>query len=157
MQSIEAERLTVNPGAIEEAHLHVVAAIIWKRDSPRQLLIAQRQKGKHLQDYWEFPGGKMEAGESRWQALQRELQEELQVRATCGEPFMQVYYRYPERNVLLDVWVVNDYRGDAVSAEQQLIRWIEIEQLDDYQYPPADIPVVEAIRNSVTTKTRCSP
>jgi 8-oxo-dGTP diphosphatase len=157
MPSTEADRLIVNPAFIDEDHLHVVAAIIWKREDKHQLLIAQRQKGKHLQDYWEFPGGKLEAGESRWQALQRELEEELQIQATRGKPYMQVYYRYPLRNVLLDVWVVEDYCGEVASGEQQLLRWIEVSQIDDYQYPPADIPVIEAIKSSATTEIRRFP
>ena len=95
MPSTAADLLVVNPSTIEEDYIHVVAAVVWRREDGRQLLIAQRQKGKHLQDYWEFPGGKMETGESRWQALQRELEEEVGIRATAGEPFIQVYYRYP--------------------------------------------------------------
>ena len=95
------------------------------------MLIAQRQKGKHLQDYWEFPGGKVEAGESRWQALQRELKEEVGVHAIRGEPFIKVYYRYPERNVLLDVWTVDRYSGEVSSREQQALRWIDLTQIDD--------------------------
>ena len=157
MPSTEAETLIVNPLAIDEDHIHVVAAIIWKREDPRLLLIAQRQKGKHLQDHWEFPGGKLEAGESRWQALQRELEEEICIKPTRGKPYMQVYYRYPERNVLLDVWIVEDYAGKVAAGEQQSLRWIEVAQIDDYHYPPADGPIIEAIKSSVTAGSRRFP
>ena len=57
----------VNPVSIDDDHIHVVAALIWHRDDRRRFLIAQRQKGKHLEDYWEFPGGKLEAGYRRGQ------------------------------------------------------------------------------------------
>ena len=157
MPSTAADRLIVNPSAIAEDHIHVVAAVVWRRENNRQLLIARRQKGKHLQDYWEFPGGKMEAGESRWQALRRELEEEVGIRITRGEPFIRVYYRYPDRNVLLDVWSVDRYDGEASSREQQALRWIERAQLDDFHYPPADMPVIEAIKSSATAGTRRLP
>lgn len=157
MPSTAADRLIVNPASIDEDHIHVVAAVIWQREDRDRLLIAQRQKGKHLQDYWEFPGGKVEAGESRWQALQRELEEEISIRALQGQPFMQVYYRYPERNVLLDVWVVDAYAGDVSAGEQQALRWIDVSQIDDFRYPPADIPVIEAIKSNATTGIRRFP
>ena len=157
MPSTAAERLIVNPENLEEPHIHVVAAVIWRRGNSRQLLIAQRQKGKHLQDYWEFPGGKLESGETRWQALRRELEEEVGIQITHGEPLIRVYYRYPERNVLLDVWNVDRYDGEASSREQQALRWIELSQIDDYQYPPADLPVIEAIKNNATAGTRRLP
>ena len=77
MPSTEADSPIINPTAIDPDHIHVVAAIIWQQDNPQpgqlNFLIAQRPKGKHLADYWEFPGGKLEPGESPWQALQREL------------------------------------------------------------------------------------
>ena len=157
MPSTAADVAVVNPGIIDEAHIHVVAAIIWQLDEPPRFLIAQRQKGKHLEDYWEFPGGKSEPGESPWQALRRELAEEIGIEATQGSAFMQVYFRYPERNVLLDFWMVEEYTGEVVAAEQQALRWITLAQIDDYRFPPADVPVLEAIRRSATAGTRRSP
>ena len=123
-------------------------------DGGRRLLIAQRQKGKHLQDYWEFPGGKRETGETAWQALQRELDEEIRIWPTRGKPFMRVYHRYPDRNILLDCWVVEAWRGEVTPGEQQSLRWIDLERIDDYRYPPADIPIIEAIKSNATAGTR---
>jgi 8-oxo-dGTP diphosphatase len=148
MPSTAADSPIVNPGSIDEDYIHVVAAIIWEPGDSQRFLIAQRQKGKHLQDYWEFPGGKLELGESPRQALQRELQEEVNILLTRASPYMRVYYRYPERNILLDTWIVEEYRGDPVPGEQQLLRWIDLSQTDDYQFPPADIPIIEAIKSS---------
>jgi 8-oxo-dGTP diphosphatase len=157
MPNTEADNLVINPESIDEEHIHVVAAIIWKPGEQRQFLIAQRQKGKHLQDYWEFPGGKLEPAESPWQALWRELEEEVGIRPTRASPYMRVYYRYPERNVLLDTWVVDEYRGVVESREGQALLWIDAGQARLYRFPAADIPVIEAIKNNATAETRCSP
>jgi 8-oxo-dGTP diphosphatase len=146
----------VNPDSIDGEYLHVVAAVVWHRHEPGSLLIARRQKGKHLEDFWELPGGKMEAGESPWQALRRELGEEIGIDALDGEPFLQVYHRYPERNVLLDTWNIQSYRGEVRAREKQSLAWVGIDCLDEYRFPPADIPVLEAIKRSATTGTRRS-
>jgi len=157
MPSIAADSPIVNPGSIDEDYIHVVAAIIWEQGDSQRFLIAQRQQGKHLQHYWEFPGGKLEHGESPRQALQRELQEEVSILLTRASPYMQVYYRYPERNILLDTWMVEEYRGEPAPGEQQLLRWIDLSQTDDYQFPPADIPIIEAIKSSVKAEIRRLP
>ena len=149
--------LVVNPESIDDDYIHVLAGIIWHRDDNDRFLIARRQKGKHLQDLWEFPGGKLEPGETPWNALVRELSEEIAITAEQGAAFMQVYCRYPERNVLLDIWTVSEYRGEVSPAEQQALRWISIDEAGHYEWPAADFPVLEAIRNSATTGTRYSP
>ena len=147
----------VNPASIDEDHIHVVAALIWHPDDKQQFLIAQRQKGKHLEDYWEFPGGKLEPGETAWQGLQRELSEEINIKPVSAAAYMQVYYRYPDRNILLDTWSVESYQGDIEPRERQLIKWIDVTQSDAYRFPPADIPILEAIKNNDTTQTRRFP
>ena len=157
MPSTAADSPIVNPGSIDEDYIHVVAAIIWEPGDSQRFLIAQRQKGKHLADYWEFPGGKLEPGESPWQALQRELEEEIGILPTKASPYLQVYHRYPQRNILLDTWLVEKYRGEIVSGEGQQLRWIELSQIDRYRLPPADLPIIEAIRNSVKAGTRYLP
>ncbi len=136
----------VNPGPIREAHIHVVAAVVWSGAERRRFLIAKRQADKHLAGYWEFPGGKLEDNESPREALCRELLEEVNIEPAVCEPFMQVYYRYPEKNVLLDIWLVDDYRGEVRASEQQALNWIGVDQIDDYRFPPADLPVLDALR-----------
>jgi 8-oxo-dGTP diphosphatase len=157
MPSTAAEAPIVNPVSLDENYIHVVAGIVWQPGAGRRFLIAQRQKGKHLQDFWEFPGGKLESGETPWQALQRELAEEINIEPIRARPFMQVYFRYPERNVLLDTWNVEDFRGEVAPLERQQLRWIDVTEADQYRLPPADIPIVEAIRNSAAAGTRYSP
>jgi mutator protein MutT len=165
MPSTAADHLIINPLSIDEDYLYVVAAIIWKPGSKqsdqlanqRKFLISQRQKGKHLEDYWEFPGGKREVDESPRQALQRELEEEINILPTRASPFMQVYYRYPDRNILLDAWMVEEYEGETRSGEGQLLRWIDTSQVDQYRLPPADLPIIDAIKSSETAGTQYRP
>ena len=161
MPSTEADFPIINPATIDADHIHVVAAIIWQQSDPQsnqqKFLIAQRQKGKHLEDYWEFPGGKLEPGESPWQALQRELAEEIGIMPTKAAPYLKVYHRYPERNILLDTWVVEEYSGELVSGEGQQLCWVDLSQVDQYRLPPADLPIIEAIKSSVKAGTRYLP
>ncbi len=157
MPSTAVEPPVVDPGPIDEEHLYVVAAVVWRDAGGREFLIARRQPGRHLAHLWEFPGGKREAGESAWQALCRELDEEIDIRPTRAEPFMRVYQRYPECNVLLDFWNVDAYDGVVTPRERQGLKWISAAQIGDYRFPPADRPVLDAIANSATTGRRRRP
>jgi 8-oxo-dGTP diphosphatase len=94
---------------------------------------------------WEFPGGKLEPGETRIQALSRELKEELGVEVTEAEPLIRIHHHYPERDVLLDVWKINLYLGQAYGREQQPFQWVSPDQLHTYNLPPADIPILKAL------------
>ena len=141
----------------DEDYIHVVAAIVWHQQHDNRFLIAQRQQGKHLEHYWELPGGKLEADESPWQGLRRELVEEINIEITSATPYMQVYHRYPERNILLDTWCVDDYLGEVRAQEQQALSWIDIDEIEQYRFPSADVPILEAIKRSATAKTRRLP
>jgi 8-oxo-dGTP diphosphatase len=146
MQNTGVECSLVDPDELDDDHIHVVAAIIWKQNSRQQFLIARRQQGKHLEHYWELPGGKVEADESPRQALQRELVEEINIRAISATQFMQVYHRYPERNILLDSWIVDDYQGDVMPRERQALAWIDCNQISAYRFPDADLPILDALK-----------
>lgn len=148
MRNTEAENPIINPVSIDEHYIHVVAAIIWHPQHHDRFLIAQRQAGKHLQGYWEFPGGKLETGETPWQGLVRELAEEINICAKDGRPLIQVYYRYPERNVLLDTWDLDCYSGEPSAGERQALRWIDRREIENYEFPPADLPILDLIRRS---------
>ena len=129
--------------------IHVVAAIVWHPLESNRFLISRRPEGKHLENYWELPGGKREAKESAARALARELEEEVNIRDIIAEPFMQVTHHYVERSILLDVWQVTSFSGDAIGREGQRICWVSVDRIGDYRFPDADRPVLEAIVNSV--------
>lgn len=146
MPNTVVECSLVDPAELDDDYTHVVAAIIWKRGSRQQFLIARRQQGKHLAHYWELPGGKVEVDESPRQALQRELVEEINIKLVSAKQYMQVYHRYPDRNILLDTWIVDDYQGDVVPREQQALAWIDCHQISAYRFPDADLPILDALR-----------
>jgi len=122
--------------------IHVVAAVI--RDDNQQVLIAKRPDHAHQGGLWEFPGGKRDASESPEQALIRELQEELDIRATQYRPLIQVPYRYPEKSILLDVWEVSAWQGQPHGKEGQPIQWVREGELGNYHFPDANLPIIKA-------------
>lgn len=128
--------------------IHVVAAIVWHPNQLNTFLISRRQQGKHLEHLWELPGGKKEPGENREQALKRELAEEINIRVICTKPFMQVTHEYCDRTIFLDVWQVSSFEGNVSGREGQEIRWIEINELNDYQFPEADTPILDSIKST---------
>ncbi len=121
--------------------VHVAAALI---ECNGKILIARRPDSAHQGGKWEFPGGKREADESVTQALVRELQEELGISALEYHPLIKIHYEYPEKSVLLDVWKVNRFTGEAHGREGQAIQWVFHKQLRDYNFPPANLPVITA-------------
>lgn len=124
--------------------IHVAAAVI--RDSQGRILIARRPADKHQGGLWEFPGGKEEPGEGVTDALVRELQEELAIRVTGVEPLIRIPHHYPDKSVLLDVWEVTAFAGEARGAEGQPVRWVTPEALDEYPFPAANTPIISAAR-----------
>ena len=123
---------------------HVVAGIL--RDKSGRILLAQRPAGKHLAGAWEFPGGKRESGESPEAALRRELTEELGIDTGAVEPLIAVPWQYPEKPILLDVYAVRDWRGEPHGREGQALRWCAVAEMHALPMPPADRPVVAALR-----------
>ena len=95
---------------------------------------------------WEFPGGKVQAGESPLHALTRELSEELGIVVRRAEPFLRQSHRYPDLRVHLDVWWVLGFEGEARPLESQALRWVAAAELDRLPLLPADAPIVTAIR-----------
>jgi 8-oxo-dGTP diphosphatase len=124
--------------------IHVVAGVL--RDESGRILLAQRPAGKHLSGLWEFPGGKCEPGELPEHALRRELAEELGIETGAVEPLIAVPWQYPEKSILLDVCAVRDWRGEPHGREGQALRWCTIEEMRALPMPPADRPVVAALR-----------
>ena len=124
----------------------VVAAALYGRDG--RILIAQRPPGKHMAGRWEFPGGKVNAGESEATALARELREELGIEITSSQPFMRLAHSYNDRDVELSMWIVDSYRGEPQSLDGQGLKWVQPPLLDQEDILEADQPFVEALRKS---------
>ena len=123
--------------------VRVAAAVL--TDSVGRVLITQRPAGTTMAGSWEFPGGKLEVGESSLGALRRELAEEIGIEALECEPFMEVQHDYPERCVLLSVWRVRHFSGTPTGLEGQALRWVALEALRGVDLLPADWPVVERL------------
>ncbi len=128
--------------------VHVAAAVIRRADNA--ILIARRPDRVHQGGLWEFPGGKVEAGETVQMALVRELFEELgiQVRADSARnwPLIQVSHDYGDKRVFLDVWEVADFTREPVGREGQPVQWVMPEALADHEFPAANWPIVQAAR-----------
>ena len=112
----------------------------------RRVLIAERPAGKHMAGRWEFPGGKVAPGESESAALVRELREELGVTVTTCRPFMRLSHEYDDRVVELSLWVVDEYSGEAVGLDGQLLKWVAVESLGEEGILEADAPFVSALQ-----------
>ncbi|MCX4028325.1 Nudix family hydrolase [Endozoicomonas sp. SM1973] len=118
------------------------AAII---NTSGEVLIAKRPDDKHQGGKWEFPGGKIEQGETVLDALTRELHEELAIQVVTANPLIQITYEYPEKIVQLDVWQVTEFSGDPIGNEGQSIQWVAKTQLFNFQFPPANRPILQAL------------
>jgi 8-oxo-dGTP diphosphatase len=129
------------------APVRVVAAVL--RDNAGRILIAQRPTGRHMAGYWEFPGGKITAGESSEAALARELAEELGVALRRCHPLLQLRHDYPDRVVELDVFEVDDYGGEPRGLEAQALKWVSAAELGEQALLPADRPIVEVLTASM--------
>ena len=121
--------------------VHVAAAVI---EQDNKILIAKRPEHVHQGGLWEFPGGKVEENESVVDALQRELQEEIGITPLSQKPLIQIRHDYPDKSVLLDVWKVTEFDGNARGMEGQVIKWVTKNELSDYHFPEANLPIINA-------------
>ncbi len=124
--------------------VHVVAGVV--RDDAGRVLVAQRTAGRHLAGHWEFPGGKLDAGEAPLAALRRELVEEIGIDVHSASPLISVPWSYADKRIVLDVWNVDAYSGVPHAREDQPLCWVEIDELSQLEMPAADRPVVAALR-----------
>ena len=123
--------------------MEVVCGIL--EDDTGRILAAQRPAGKHLEGCWEFPGGKIESGESAEGALVRELREELGVKVSVHEKLTISTHTYEPFTIRLHPFLVRIDEGEAVAREHEAIRWIPLEGMRELRWAPADLPIVEEI------------
>lgn len=126
--------------------LMLVAAVALV-DADRRVLIAQRPPGNALAGLWEFPGGKLEAGETPEQALIRELEEELGIstKSACLAPVSFASHSYESFHLLMPLYVCRKWQGTPVAREHAALKWVRPQALRDYPMPPADEPLVAAL------------
>jgi 8-oxo-dGTP diphosphatase len=123
--------------------IHVVAGALF--DAQGRVLIAQRPPGKHMAGGWEFPGGKREPAEEPLAALKRELKEELGIEVHEAAPLIAYEHQYPERRVLLDLWVVTRYSGEPQPLDAPALQWVAIDELESAGLLEADRPMIPAL------------
>lgn len=126
-------------------NIHVVAAVI---EQDGKIFATQRGYGDY-KDWWEFPGGKMEPGESPEEALVREIREELDTEISVGKLITSVEYDYPKFHMLMDCFMCNIVSGDLKLLEHEAARWLSADELWDVKWLPSDIRVIEEIEKMI--------
>ena len=118
-------------------------------DPDGRVLLAQRPEGKSLAGLWEFPGGKVDPGETPEAALIRELREELgiETKASCLAPLTFASHSYDDFHLLMPLFACRRWEGIATGREGQTLAWVRPEKLRDYPMPPADIPLIPILRD----------
>lgn len=138
---------------MESEPLRVAVGVILRHTSQgAEVCISLRPKHLHKGGLWEFPGGKIEPGESLFSALQREIKEELDIDVMEAEPMQQILWHYPEKQVLLEVMKVTAFVGTAKGVEGQQVEWIKLDHLDDYDFPEANVAIIESLKATISSK-----
>ncbi|MBR9864651.1 MAG: (deoxy)nucleoside triphosphate pyrophosphohydrolase [Rhodobacteraceae bacterium] len=118
-------------------------------DKDGRVLLAQRPEGKSLAGLWEFPGGKVEAGETPEHALIRELEEELGINtwASCLAPLTFASHSYDDFHLLMPLYACRKWEGIPTPKENQVLKWVRPNEMSAYPMPPADIPLIAMLRD----------
>lgn len=126
--------------------LVVAAALV---DADNHVLIAQRPSGKSMAGLWEFPGGKLNPGETPEAALRRELEEELAIEVceTCLAPFTFASHAYDTFHLMMPLYICRNWEGEIIPREGQEIAWVRANRLQNYPMPPADLPLLPFLRD----------
>ena len=126
--------------------IKVVAAVICDNMKEKNKIFATARGYGELKGGWEFPGGKIEAGETPQEALKREIMEELDTEIAVGELIETIDYDYPTFHLSMDCFWCEIVKGDLVLKEHEAAKWLKKEQLDDVEWLPADVTVIETIK-----------
>ena len=118
-------------------------------DPDGRVMLAQRPEGKSLAGLWEFPGGKVELGETPEAALIRELHEELAIDTwqSCLAPLTFASHSYDDFHLLMPLFACRKWQGTPMPQEGQTLKWVRVKDLRDYPMPPADIPLIAVLRD----------
>ncbi|MBR5421842.1 MAG: 8-oxo-dGTP diphosphatase MutT [Lachnospiraceae bacterium] len=130
--------------------IKVVAAVIRSLDENGDPIIFATQRGYgEYKDWWEFPGGKIETGETPEEALVREIREELTAEITVGELIKTIEYDYPNFHLSMDCFWAEVKEGRLILKEAEEARWLKKDELDEVKWLPADLELIEPIRQSL--------
>ena len=133
--------------------VHVAVGVVL--DEGGRVLISRRADDSHQGGLWEFPGGKVERGESLPMALARELREELGIQIGRTSPLLEIRHDYGDKCVLLDVHVVWEFSGEARGLEDQPLVWVATAELGHYLFPAANQPIIGAINDLLSGGGDC--
>lgn len=125
----------------------VVRAVVGILRRGGKVLVAQRPEGKPYSGYWEFPGGKVEQNESTESALKRELHEELGIQVTSLQHWFEHTHSYPDKTVLLDLWLVDSFDGEPHGKENQQLTWATFEDMQALRLLEGNIPLLDRIKS----------
>jgi len=127
----------------DSGFIHVAVGVIEGKDG--KILLTRRPEHVHQGGKWEFPGGKVESGETVQQALSRELREELNIVPERLSPLIRIPFHYPDKHVLLDVWLVHQFAGTPTALEGQPMTWCQRDALGELEFPEANRPIIQAL------------
>ena len=121
--------------------IHVAVGVVF--NAYREVLIAKRPLHKYKGGLWEFPGGKIEAHETVYDALKREFQEEVGIDILAALPWLKINYSYDKQDILLDTWKVTEFSGDPHGKEGQAIAWVNPHDLHQFEFPEGNKMILE--------------
>lgn len=132
---------------IETSPVNVGVAVIW--NERQEILIDQRLAKDTFGNFWEFPGGKLELGETIEDCIKREIKEELNIDIRVREKLVNIDHNYPNLRVILHVYNCDFVGGIPTAIECSQILWVNVQELDQYQFPPANTRIIDAILNYI--------
>lgn len=124
--------------------VHIVAGVIFNADKS-QIFITKRPADRHKGGYWEFPGGKVEAGEEAHDAMSRELFEEIGISVVEQITYQQLEYDYPDKSLKFDFILVTEFEHEPYGKEGQEGKWVAVADLPQYTFPEANVPILERV------------
>lgn len=124
--------------------VHIVAGVIFNADKS-QIFITKRPADRHKGGYWEFPGGKVEAGEDAHDAMSRELFEEIGISVVEQITYQQLEYDYPDKSLKFDFILVTEFEHEPYGKEGQEGKWVAVADLPQYTFPEANVPILERV------------
>ena len=128
--------------------VHVAVGVVLRGN---KVFISLRPDTAHQGGKWEFPGGKVDEAESVTEALIRELHEEIGIVVRASEPLLVIEHDYKDKQVKLDVHLVTEFEGEPYGKENQQTRWLEIQALQEDEFPAANIAIIDALRTKLAT------